>query len=76
MSWIGVIPSDGPEREHSLLNFQRGTTRGSLATTKVGIRDFLELFRTRPFPETIAGWKTSNDCLTYNEKTLCRSVDL
>ena len=25
---------------------------------KVGIRDFLELFGTRPFPETIAGWKT------------------
>ena len=52
MSSIGVIPSDGPEREHSLLNFRRGTTRGSLATTKVGIRDFLELFGTRPFPET------------------------
>ena len=76
MSSIGVIPSDGPEREHSLLNFRRGTTRGSLATTKVGIRDFLELFGTRPFPETIAWWKISNDCLKCNGKTLCRSADL
>ena len=76
MSSIGVIPSDGPEREHSLLNFRRGTTRGSLATTKVGIREILELFGTRPFPETIAWWKTLNDCLKYNGKTLCRSADL
>ena len=33
MSWIRIIPSDGPGREHSLLDFRRGTTRGSLATT-------------------------------------------
>ena len=43
---------------------------------KVGIREFLELFGTRPFPETIAWWKTLNDCLKYNGKTLCRSADL
>ena len=56
MSWIHVIPADGPEQEHSLLDFQRRRTRGPLATTlKVGIREFLELFGTRPIPETIDG---------------------
>ena len=36
-----------------------------------------ELFETRPFPETIAGWKlTTKYCLKYNGKTLCRSADL
>ena len=57
MSWIRIIPSDGPEREHSPLDFRRGTTRGSLATTKVGIRDFLELFGTRPFQKLLLGGK-------------------
>ena len=54
MPWIPVILIDGPEREHSPLDFRRRTTRGSLATTyQVG--EFLELLRPLPFPETISG---------------------
>ena len=55
MSLIRVIPADGPERQHSPLDFRRRTTRGPLTTPEVGIREFPEQFGTRPFSETIDG---------------------
>ena len=39
MPWIRVIPSDGPEREHSLLEEEQAEQ-----PPEVGIREFLELF--------------------------------
>ena len=55
MSWIRVIPADGPGRESQRKNPKEEQPENRSQPPKVGLREFLELIETRPFPETIDG---------------------